>query len=143
MNTKHSSTEPASTAQTTGIGLQLESNRREFLTGLTGAAVVAAVIGPKAVAQSPDRAINIARVAVPSSFIVSSENKISSLNDGFTPENSLDRSHGVYEVHRDEDNQSALPSVQYDWSEPVKFLEVSKRFSFRRLASRFSRSLRS
>src|SRR5271169_259835 len=118
MNTKHNSTEPAPTAQSTGTGWQLESNRREFLAGLTGAAVVAAVTGPKGVAQSPDRVINIARVAVPSSFIVSSENKISSLNDGFTPENSLDRSRGVYGVHRDWDNESrASPWVQYDWTE--------------------------
>ncbi len=121
MNTKHDSLGPAPTAQSTRIGLQLESSRREFLAGLTGAAVVTAVTGPKGVAQSPDRAINIARVAVPSSFIVSSENKISSLNDGFTPENSFDRSHGVYGVHRDWENESAAsPWVQYDWSESVK-----------------------
>jgi hypothetical protein len=120
MNTKHNSTVPAATAQSTEMGLPLESNRREFLAGLTGTAVLAAVTGPKGVAQSPDRAINIARVAVPSSFIVSSENKISSLNDGFSPENSFDRSHGLYGVHRDWDNESTVPWVQYDWSEPVK-----------------------
>jgi uncharacterized protein len=120
MNPKQNRTEPGLTAQSMGRELNLESNRRDFLAGLTGAAVVAAVTGPKVVAQAPDRAVNIARVAVPSSFIVSSENKISSLNDGFTPENSFDRSHGVYGVHRDWDNESALPWVQYDWSEPVK-----------------------
>ena len=58
-------------------GTDFESNRREFLAGLTGAAVVAAVTGPKGVAQSPDRALNIARVAIPSSLTITSENKIS------------------------------------------------------------------
>ncbi len=77
---------------------QLESSRREFLAGMTGTAVLAAVHGTNAVAQAPERAVNIARVAVPSSVVITSENKISALNDGFAPENSFDRSHGVYAV---------------------------------------------
>ena len=40
--------------------------------------------------------VNIARVAVPTSLTIASENKISALNDGFAPENSFDRSHGLY-----------------------------------------------
>ena len=107
MNMKRDRTEPGLTAQSTGTEWHLEPSRRGFLAGLTGAAVVAAVTGPKVVAQAPDRAVNIARVAVPSSFVASSENKISSLNDGFTPENSFDRAHGVYGVHRDWDHEDA------------------------------------
>ena len=91
---------------------------------MTGAAVVAAVTGPKGVAQSPDRVLNIARVAVPSSFIVSSENKISALNDGFAPENSFDRSHGLYALHRDGPSESGESWVQYDWSEPVNINKI-------------------
>ena len=98
---------------------QLEPNRREFLTGLTGAAVVVAVTGPKGAAQSNDRVLNIARVAVPSSLTVMSENKISALNDGFVPENSFDRSHGLYALHREWPSESSESWVQYDWSEPV------------------------
>jgi hypothetical protein len=123
MKTTHAS-DAGSTDGSLGNGLQLESNRREFLTGLAGAAVVAALNGKKGVAQAPDRAINIARVAVPSSRFIESENKISSLNDGFTPENSFDRSHGVYTLHRDWDTDTGVPWVQYDWSEPVNIDKV-------------------
>jgi len=125
MKSKSHSKPEVPAAQIMETGFQLEANRREFLTGLTGAAVVAAVTGPKAVAQSPDRAINIARVAFPSSLIVSSENKISSLNDGFTPENSFDRSHGLYGVHQDWENETpGVPWVQYEWAEPVNINKI-------------------
>ena len=103
---------------------QLEPNRREFLAGLTGAAVVAAVTGKKGMAQSKDRALNIARVAIPSSLIVMSENKISALNDGFVPENSFDRSHGLYALHGEWPSESGESWVQYDWSEPVSINKI-------------------
>jgi uncharacterized protein len=54
----------------------VEPNRREFLTGLTGAALLTALKGTNATAQAPKTALNIARVAVPSSFTLLSENKI-------------------------------------------------------------------
>ena len=75
-------------------------------------------------AQSPDQALNIARVAIPSSLTVMSENKISALNDGFVPENSFDRSHGLYALHRDWPSEAAKSWVQYDWSEPVNVNKV-------------------
>jgi len=45
-----------------------EASRREFLTGLAGTAVVSALSGAQGVAQAPDRALNVARVAIPSSY---------------------------------------------------------------------------
>ncbi len=103
---------------------QIEPNRREFLAGLTGAAVVAAVTSQKGTAQSPDRILNIARVAIPSSLTVMSENKISALNDGFAPQNSFDRSHGLYALHREWPSESGESWVQYDWSEPVSINKI-------------------
>jgi uncharacterized protein len=105
-------------------GNDFESNRREFLAGLTGTAVVAAFSGAKGLAQAPDRALNIARVAIPSSLTITSENKISALNDGFTPENSFDRSHGVYALYREWPRESGETWVQYEWSEPVNIDKV-------------------
>ena len=103
---------------------QIEPNRREFLAGLTGAAVVAAVSSKTGIAQSADRALNIARVAIPSSLTVMSENKISSLNDGFVPENSFDRSHGLFALHGEWPRVSGESWVQYDWSEPVTINKI-------------------
>ena len=105
-------------------GNDFESNRREFLAGLTGTAVVTAFSGAKGLAQAPDRALNVARVAIPSSLTITSENKISALNDGFTPENSFDRSHGVYALHREWPKESGETWVQYEWSEPVNIDRV-------------------
>ncbi len=83
-----------------------------------------AVTGQKATAQSNDRVLNIARVAVPSSMTVMSENKISALNDGFVPENSFDRSHGLYALHREWPSESGESWVQYDWAEPVNINKI-------------------
>jgi hypothetical protein len=103
---------------------QQDASRREFLAGLAGTAVVAAAGSAKGVAQSPDRALNIAKVGIPTSYRVASENKISALNDGIVPENSFDRSHGVYALHRDWVDEGTKPWVQYDWSEPVNVGKV-------------------
>ncbi|HEY1984602.1 MAG TPA: beta-L-arabinofuranosidase domain-containing protein [Terracidiphilus sp.] len=112
------------TATSGGSPDQLEPNRRQFLAGLTGTAFVAAVSGGKAAAQSSDRILNIARVAIPSSLTVMSENKISALNDGFLPDNSLDRSHGLYALHREPSAEGGASWVQYDWSEPVNVNKI-------------------
>ena len=71
-------------------------HRREFLAGVGGTAVLGVLSGSKALAQTSEGAVNLARVAVPTSQVMTSENRISSLNDGFTPENSLDRTHALY-----------------------------------------------
>ena len=124
MNSKQHSSEARWFARSSENAFSLEASRREFLAGLAGAAAVAALSGAKAEGQAADRAVNVARVAIPSSYRIASENKISTLNDGFTPENSFDRSHGVYALHPDWENESALPWVQYDWSEPVNLSKV-------------------
>ncbi|HWR14363.1 MAG TPA: beta-L-arabinofuranosidase domain-containing protein [Terriglobales bacterium] len=99
---------------------QFDPNRREFLAGLMGAAVVTAVAGKTAFAQGSAGALNVARVAAPSSMTPRSENKISALNDGFVPESSFDRSHGMYPLqHSWEVERKRESWVQYDWSEPV------------------------
>src|SRR5215469_2344728 len=111
-------------SESTGGAFRFEPNRREFLAGLTGTGVLTALDGARAVGQTPQSALNIARVAIPSSFTVTSENKISALNDGFMPSNSLDRSHGVYALRRESSTSSSEPWVQYEWSEPVSINKV-------------------
>src|ERR1700692_3005239 len=73
-----------------------EPNRREFLVGLGGAAMLTAMSASRPYAQEPESPLNIARVAIPTSQMVRSEDKISALNDGFIPENSFDRTHALY-----------------------------------------------
>ena len=102
----------------------LGPSRREFLAGLGGAAVVTAMSGGRALAQTPESSLNVARVAIPTSMTMASENKISALNDGFTPANSLDRSHARYSLWSDSSTGSRESWVQYDWSEPVKVHKV-------------------
>jgi len=121
MNTERSRTHAASPTEQE---FQLEPNRREFLAGLAGAALLAGIPGAEALAQSDNPAINIARVAVPTSSSFTSENKISALNDGFSPVDSFDRSHGVYALHRPWSGEDAQPWVQYEWSEPVTINKV-------------------
>lgn len=111
--------EAGSAGKSTGDDHQLESSRREFLLGLTGTAAAAALAGQRAIAQSNERVINIARVAIPSSRTIVSENKISALNDGFVPESSFDRTHGLYALHGERQTESGRSWVQYDWSERV------------------------
>ncbi|MGA7107221.1 MAG: beta-L-arabinofuranosidase domain-containing protein [Terracidiphilus sp.] len=98
-------------------------SRRDFMTGLGGVAVLNAFPGKRALAESPQGSLNIARVAVPTSQTMRSENKISALNDGLTPENSFDRSHALYTLWSPSPGDRAA-WVQYDWGEPVKIEKV-------------------
>ena len=91
-----------------------EPSRREFLVGVGGAAVVGVLSGPGAFAQASQSAVNIARVAVPTSQVMASENKISALNDGFAPESSFDRTHALYAVRADRSTGSNTSWVQYE-----------------------------
>ncbi len=102
----------------------LEPSRREFLAGLGGTAVLTALSTRRAFAQTPESALNVARVAVPTSLTMASENKISALNDGFTPANSLDRSHAQYAVWAEPSTGGRKSWVQYDWTEPVNVNKV-------------------
>src|SRR5450631_746182 len=102
----------------------LEPSRREFLVGVGGTAVLGLLSGSRAFAQAPQSALNIARVAVPTSMVMTSENRISSLNDGFTPENSFDRTHALYALWAEQVTGSRTSWVQYEWSEPVSINRV-------------------
>jgi uncharacterized protein len=102
----------------------LEPSRREFLVGLGGVAAVAALSGTSAVANSEERTINIARVAVPTSRTIASENKLSALNDGFTPSSSLDRTHAHYALWSETSAGRHSSWVQYEWSERVNVNQI-------------------
>ena len=98
---------------------QLEPSRREFLAGLTGAALVSALYPTEGMAREDDQSVNVARVAFPSSLTLASESRISALNNGFTPESSFDRSHGFFALHDDDSPDTVAQWVQYDWTQPV------------------------
>jgi DUF1680 family protein len=98
-------------------------SRRDFITGLGGVAVVKTLSGGRASAETPRGPLNVARVAVPSSQAMRSENKISALNDGLTPESSFDRSHALYALWSPSP-EDRIDWVQYEWSEPVKVERV-------------------
>jgi len=103
---------------------RLEPSRREFLMGVGGTAVLGALSGAPTFAQDSKSALNIARVAVPTSQVMTSENRISSLNDGFNPENSFDRSHALYALWAEPSTGRRTSWVQYEWSEPVSVNKV-------------------
>jgi len=94
-------------------------NRREFVAGLAGAAIVGMLSGKDVAAQSTAGTANLARVAVPSSITMTSENRITALNDGFVPTNSFDRSHGRYALWSNRSEEASEPWVEYEWSVPV------------------------
>jgi uncharacterized protein len=127
MKRKSLPTEATPPMQHAAIQARPEPSRREFLAGLAGAAVLTAVDSRRVLAQNGSQTVNVARVAVPSSRTMLSENKISALNDGLVPENSFDRSHGLYALHADGPNiytpnsgQHDHPWVQYEWPAAVK-----------------------
>jgi DUF1680 family protein len=99
-------------------------SRREFITGLGTAAVLAALAGRAASARTTEGPLNIARVAIPTARTMQSENKISALNDGFLPENSFDRSHALYALWTSPESGDRANWVQYEWSEPVNVNKV-------------------
>src|ERR1700688_3201402 len=102
----------------------LEPSRREFLVELGGAAMLTALSAPSSYAQASESPLNIARVAIPTSQMVRSEDKISALNDGFIPENSFDRTHALYALWAEGASDSRASWVQYEWSEPVSVNRV-------------------
>ena len=91
-------------------------NRRHFLAGMTGAALVSAVDRSRALAAvMPDTVVNLAKVATASASYTSGDSKLSALNNGVVPENSRDRRQGAYGNWPRTDVQW----VQYEWSKPV------------------------
>ena len=122
MNTEHPRKRATSPSQSESE-IHLEPNRRQFVAGLAGTALLASVSRSKALAQTGSRALNIARVALPTSSSIASENKITALNDGFAPADSFDRAHGLFALHRWR-GEDALPWVEYEWTEPVTINKV-------------------
>lgn len=91
-------------------------NRRHFLAGAAGAALVSAVGTSKAFAAvMQDVTVNLAKVAVPSASYVSGDTRVAALNDGFDPLASSDQDHGSYGNWPRTDAQW----VQYDWTRPI------------------------
>ena len=92
-------------------------NRRHFLAGAAGAALLAAVDRTPALASvtGENVSVNLAKVATPSAANASGDSKLSALNDGFDPSNSHDRTHPVFGTWPHVEPQW----VQYDWSKPV------------------------
>jgi DUF1680 family protein len=102
-----------------------EVDRRTFLAGVAGTALAVGVRPFRALALPFDRAVNLAKVAVPSSLLETSENKISALNDGAVPTSSRDRLNGIYAIrHAWEGEDDSTHWVQYSWSEPVSINKV-------------------
>ena len=91
-------------------------DRRQFLGAVAGTAVVTALDGSKALAQSGGTNVNLAQIAVPASLYATSENKIGSLNDGFMPTDSHDRTNGIYAIRP---HGEVTQWVQYEWSRPI------------------------
>lgn len=101
-------------------------SRRHFLAGVAGTAVAAGLNGPKAFSQiASQRALNLAKVAIPTSLTVTSENKISALNDNFEPASSRDRKHGIYAVWHDPEEDGPPEWVQYSWSQAIPISSMS------------------
>jgi uncharacterized protein len=100
--------------------------RRNFLAGAAGTAVLAGLNCSRAFALTADTQseLNLAKVALPSSATLVSEDKISALNDGFSPANSRDRENGFYAIRRGFEGDSHAHWVQYTWSKPVTINKI-------------------
>jgi DUF1680 family protein len=124
---KSAKSHKTSTVQTENTGPGMTFDRRGFLTGLAGAAVLAGIESPWAFPQSGPAELNLAKVAVASSNCGTSYSRISALNDGVVPADSQDRAAGFYSVSRDafystpseSGTAESLQWVQYEWSKPV------------------------
>jgi DUF1680 family protein len=105
-----------------GISLK----RRNFLAGAAGTAVLAGLNCSRALALNADTEseLNLARVALPSSATLVSENKISALNDGFSPASSRDRGNGFYAIRREDEGDGHAQWLQYSWSKPVAINKI-------------------
>jgi DUF1680 family protein len=119
MNTETNSACANSALEPGEIEGRAQPNRREFLAAMAGTAILVGAAANDLVAQTDNNSVNLARVAVPSSFSTTSENKVSALNDGFAPADSFDCSHGVYALHGSQTVNGAKPWVQYEWNQPV------------------------
>lgn len=91
-------------------------SRRSFLAGAAGAALLSAVYQRTGwAADDSATTVNLAKVASASSLYTSGDTKLSSLNDGLTPEASNDNRSGSWGTWPRLDPQW----VQYEWTRPV------------------------
>ena len=124
---RHAKSHKHTPTRTNDAESSMTFDRRGFLTGLAGAAVLASIESPWAFAQAGGNKLNLAKVAVASSNCSTSYSRISALNDGMVPANSEDRTVAFYSISRDSfyttpsDSGVAESSrwVQYEWSKPV------------------------
>ena len=99
-------------------------SRRHFIAGAAGAGLLAGVSGRQVFGQHVSAPVNLARVAVPSSLVMTSENKISALNDGSLPTSSLDHSTGSYAISSTASAGGSPSWIQYEWSRPVSIDKI-------------------
>jgi hypothetical protein len=91
-------------------------NRRNFLAGAAGAALLSAMHQRTGwAAESQSTTVNLAKVASASSLYTSGDTKLSALNDGLTPKASNDNRSGSFGTWPRLDPQW----VQYEWTRPV------------------------
>jgi len=117
-NTSHGSDDPSPMDQQNSGHTDHLLNRRGFLAGVAGTAMLAHGDTVTAFAQPAASRVNLAKIATPSSQITTSENRISAVNDGQTPSSSRDRSDGLYALRRETPDEDA-PWIDYQWSAPV------------------------
>ena len=97
-------------------------SRRQVLKGaviISGAALLPRWSSLIAADAPPPRA-NLALVATPSSSYTSGDTSLAALNDGFTPRNSRDTSHGTYGNW----NRVGTQWVDYTWTQPISTNQV-------------------
>lgn len=92
-------------------------NRRHFLAGAAGAALLGAMDhSPALAAATPATvSVNLAKVGTPTASNASGDAKLAALNDGFQPASSHDHGHPVFGTWPHVDPQW----VQYEWAKPV------------------------
>jgi hypothetical protein len=98
-------------------------DRRSFLAGMAGSAMLAGLSGARALAAE-NEIVNLARVATPVSSAAASEGKLEAMNDGATPARSADRDNGLFVVWNWRSPGDPAPWVQYEWAEPVQIDKV-------------------
>jgi uncharacterized protein len=81
-------------------------------------------LGVVLLAHAPDLThaveVNLAVVAKPTTSFVSGHETLAAINDGFTPANSDDKSHGAYGNWP----RSGTQWVQYDWTQPISTRKI-------------------
>ena len=91
------------------------------LCSLLASTVLASLLVGATAPATDSPAANLALVAATTTSYVSGHETINALNDGFTPENSNDKSHGAYGNWP----QHGLQWVQYEWTRPISTAKIA------------------